>query len=173
MLLASGESSQLCRGARSPDTSLQSSGRGRDPSQRWQGGLADRLVGPVRGVRHSLQPKRRPDEPGCRGRRNLNLTKQDSKGKEREASHDQRTHWKRPGEMLSSHKADQGSTDWLARAKAPKGSAIEEGSSQWHKGPGHLARLDGYVASAVSGRATAVHISTGVIWWQSRRTSMV
>ena len=63
---ASGESSQLCRGARSPEISLQSSGRRnpggsiprvRGPSQRRQGGVADRLSGQARGARKGPHPK--------------------------------------------------------------------------------------------------------------------
>ena len=163
---ASGESSQLCRGARSPEISLQSSGRRnpggssprvRDPSQRRQGGVADRLSGQARGARKGPQPKEDPgqDETGYRGRQHVNLAKQDSDGRERKAGHDQRTLGERPSKKLLSQKADQGKSGWSVCAKALRVSH-QEGSSQWHKGPSHLAQLDGYVASAVSGLATAV-----------------
>ena len=163
---ASGESSQLCRGARSPEISLQSSGRRkpggssprvRDPSQRRQGGVADRLSGQARGARQGPQPKEDPsqDETRYRGRQQVNLAKKDSDGREWKAGQDQRTIGERPSEELLSQKADQGRSEWSVRAEALRVSH-PEGSSQWHKGPSHLAQLAGYVASAVSGLATAV-----------------
>ncbi len=161
---ASGESSQLCRGARSPEISLQSSGRRnpwvprvRDPSQRRQGGVADRLSGQARGARKGPQPKEDTgqDDTGYRGHQSVNLAKQDSDGRERKAGHDQRTLGERPSKKLLSQKADQGRSEWSVCAKALR-VGHQGGSSQWHKGPSHLAQLAGYVASAVSGLATAV-----------------
>ena len=163
---ASGESSQLCRGARSPEISLQSSGRRnpggsvprvRGPSRRRQGGVADCLSGQARGARQGPQPKEDPgqDDKGYRGRQQVNLAKQDSDGREWKAGHDQRTIGERPSKKLLSQKADQGKSEWSVCAKALRVSH-QEGSSQWHKGPSHLAQLAGYVASAVSGLATAV-----------------